>query len=595
MVENAVAYTRGMGRAGRPLETLPGLRRSRPRLLAIALLALLTPTATAWAQAPDETLVFDGEVPDDGLDHFFIEFTVPEGIVEIEVRHDDLSAVNILDWGLDDPNGTRGWGGGNAEPAIVGLQAASRSYVAGPIPAGTWRVVVGKAKIAAPPGSYHVEIDLRTTATLAPQTDRAPYVPLPPVSAEARWYAGDFHVHSIESGDARPPIDEVVTFAKGRGLDFVELSDHNTVTQAEFIAAAQANAGEFLLLPGIEWTSYDGHANAIGAAQWVEHKLGQPGATIDAAADAVHAQGALFSINHPALDLGDSCIGCAWMHTLDGSKIDAVEIGTTGYDQAGKVFNAQAIAFWDGLCAQGFHVAAIGGSDDHKAGVDLGLFQSPIGDPTTMVYATELSAAGIVAGVRDARTVVKLQGPGDPMLELWSDHELDGDTVRSDDPVQVRAVVTDGAAYDLVWVVDGVAQPPIDVTSGTFEATWAIENPGVEETRVRAELRSGEVPRVVASHVWVSRCDGVDCSPLVDDGSGDDAGSSDGGGDGSGGSAGESGAPGGSDSGGSGDGSSGGCACSTHELGSTPRLDVLLWSMLGIAGLARVRRPRRLV
>ena len=52
------------------------------------------------------------EVPGDPLDHFFVPFVVPDGTVEIEIRHDDLSAQNILDWGLVDETGTfRGWGG----------------------------------------------------------------------------------------------------------------------------------------------------------------------------------------------------------------------------------------------------------------------------------------------------------------------------------------------------------------------------------------------------------------------------------------------------------------------------------------------------
>ena len=111
------------------------------------------PTATLCAlfcsaslASGQEVLTFEGDVPDDGLDHFLIPFTVPAGTVEIEVSHDDLSAENILDWGLEDPSGFRGWGGGNSENAIVGVDAASRSYVPGPIAAGQWAVVVGKAK-----------------------------------------------------------------------------------------------------------------------------------------------------------------------------------------------------------------------------------------------------------------------------------------------------------------------------------------------------------------------------------------------------------------------------------------------------------------
>ena len=59
--------------------------------------------------------------------------------------------------------------------------------------------------------------------------------------------------------------------------------------------------------------------------------------------------------------------------------------------------------------------------DDHKAGVMLGQFQSPIGNPTTMVLADELSVAGIIDGVKNGRTVVKLQEPSDPMIDLVSE------------------------------------------------------------------------------------------------------------------------------------------------------------------------------
>ena len=124
-------------------------------------------------QNPSTEIHLEGIVPEGSETHFFVEFEVLEGIVEIEVRHDDLSSANILDWGLDDPNGFRGWGGGNSEPAIVGIEAASRSYVPGPIPAGAWEVVVGKAQIEATPAPYQIDIFLRTEATLPPQP-RAP-------------------------------------------------------------------------------------------------------------------------------------------------------------------------------------------------------------------------------------------------------------------------------------------------------------------------------------------------------------------------------------------------------------------------------------
>jgi hypothetical protein len=131
------------------------------------------------------------------------------------------------------------------------VNAASRSYSPGPIPDGTWNVLVGKALIEEPPGEYSLEIVLRTTATLGRQTERTPYRPAAALSDEARWYAGDVHVHSLESGDARPPLDEIGMFARGRGLDWVVISDHNVHTALDFFGDVQPRHPELLFVPGV--------------------------------------------------------------------------------------------------------------------------------------------------------------------------------------------------------------------------------------------------------------------------------------------------------------------------------------------------------
>ncbi len=448
-------------------------------------------------------LVIDGEVPEGGPDHFYVPFEVPEGTVEIEVRHDDLSADDILDWGLDDPSGFRGWGGGNGEPAVVGVEAASRSYLPGPLPAGTWNVVVGKAKIQSKPARYHLEIELRTAPTL-PNVPRKPWVAPAPLETTARWYAGDFHVHSRESGDARPSIDEIAAFAKERGLDFVELSDHNTVSQLDFMVDAQAKS-KVLLIPGIEYTTYAGHANAIGATSWVNHRIGLPeasgGATIEQAVKSVHDQGALFSINHPGLDLGDMCIGCAWEHELPADRIDAVEIETGALDPVGFLFHPLAIQFWEKLLAEGAHVAAIGGSDDHRAGKDLVGTQSAIGSPTTMVFARELSVAAILEGIKNGRTVVKLQGPDDPMVELLTDVAPVSDTV-ADEFVVLRAKVT-GGGEGVRFVKNGAPLAEVPVSGEGFVHELIVDAPATGEDRYRAEVIVDGRPRTITSHVFV--------------------------------------------------------------------------------------------
>lgn len=474
------------------------LRRRFP-CLAIGFALGAVALAPTGARA-DQTLTFDGKVVAGGLDHEFISFDVPAGTKEIQVDHDDQSADDILDWGLDDPSGFRGWGGGNTEPAIVGELAASRSYLTGPLAAGTWKVVVGKAKIVSPEVNYHVVVTLRDVATLAPDPGRSPYVAASPLSTEARWYAGDLHAHSRESGDAAPTIDDLVTFARSQGLDFVELSDHNTVSQLDFITGVQSSHPDILVLPGVEFTTYAGHANGIGATKWVDHKIGQPGVDILGAIDAFHAEGALFSINHPLYDLGNLCIGCSWKHEVPAERVDAVEIATAG---TGDLFGAATLKFWDDLCATGRHVAVVGGSDDHSAGEDLGSFGTPVGTPTTYVFANELSAKGIHDGIAHARTVVKFHGPSDPMAEITSTLPLDGDTVHAE-RATLRATITGGDGALVRWVVDGVAEDPIDVVGPTFDLTKDIAATADKPTRVRIEVLVAGLVSTVTSHVWVA-------------------------------------------------------------------------------------------
>jgi MYXO-CTERM domain-containing protein len=385
--------------------------------------------------------------------------------------------------------------------------------VPGPIKPGKWRLVVGKAKVVASPALYHVEIDYRTAPTL-PVVVRKPYEVAAARKVETRYYAGDFHVHSLESTDAKPTLAENVALAKQRGLDFIEMSDHNTITQLDFFTDLQAAEPAFLLIPGIEYTTYRGHANAIGATKWVDHKIGQPGVTIEGAADQILAQGAILSINHPALDLGDLCIGCAWKHDLAATKIGGVEIGTGGLKEGAQLFSAQAIAFWDAVLDKGQKIPALGGSDDHRAGVSDGNVESPIGSPTTLVRAKELSVAGILEGIRHGATVVKLEGPSDPMAELEVATRkgggeaigFPGDTLGVQSAV-LRVKVTGALPADaqqVRFVKNGVPfGEPVDVTSDPFVHETIVTAPPAGEERWRAEVLFEGKPLTVTSHVWL--------------------------------------------------------------------------------------------
>ena len=215
---------------------------------------------------------------------------------------------------------------------------------------------------------------------------------------------------------------------------------------------------------------------------------------------ASEAGGGLFAVNHPVLNLGNLCLGCAWVLGTPPGDIDPVEVQNGAYSLMGTLLYSDALAFWDAILDAGGRAAATGGIDDHRAGIDLDALQSPIGSATTLVYADALSVEAILASVRAGRTVVKLEGPNDPMVELFAGDVTLGDTV--DGPVTLRAVVTGATSGRLAFVRNGELARHVDVTSDPFEATLEVDPPyGDVDDRWRAQL-SMPRPRVVTSHLW---------------------------------------------------------------------------------------------
>ncbi|MBL8935951.1 MAG: CehA/McbA family metallohydrolase, partial [Archangium sp.] len=288
-------------------------------------------------------------------------------------------------------------------------------------------------------------------------------------------------------------------------LDFVALSDHNTSSHYDFITAAQARHPQVLFVPSVEFTTYAGHLNAFGASTFVPFWLGREGVTLKQALQQFDQQGAIATINHPTLDLGSFCIGCAWQQPVIPELTRAIEIGVGGWDETGSLFDESAIAYWEALADQGVHLTAVGGSDDHRAGVGLNQTQSPIGSPTTLLYASELSVVGLTRALREGRSVVKLRGPEDPLVTLTTLTTLP----RVEDTfvgtsATLQALVTGGSGTTLVWVANGVAVKEVQVTSDPFTDEFTLEVPEGRSARARAELRVGTAPRTVTSHVWLA-------------------------------------------------------------------------------------------
>ena len=531
------------------------------------------------------TLHFEGTVTADGGDYFALPFTVPAGVVEVKIAHADNSRENVLDFGLWRADGTwRGWGGGNGEDIVVGTTAASRSYVAGPVE-GDWELIVGKALIAESPAPYVVDITFRDAPTIS-EPERAPWADVT-LATGPRWMKGDFHVHSRESGDSRAELPAVADFARGRGLDFIVISDHNTITQHTRFAAMQAAYPDLLFVRGAEMTTYGGHGNALGVTTYTDHRVGFRGRTAAAIIDEIDAAGGVFIINHMRLAGGGSCIGCQWVHAdTPWDKVRAVELATGPYAFNEPFVVPGILDDVDARMDEGATIAFVTGSDDHDAGGGNleDMFYAPIGTPTTRVYAASLSEADVIAGVRAGRTVVNLRGPEDPVVDLTiqdlhgDDGGMIGDTIAAS-AVRITAHVVGGTAPETTIrvVQDGRRLPAVAVDGADFTHEWLLAVPQDRaRTRFRLELEEHYDRVVVTSHAFATYEDGPGLPPP--DGGGLD---------------------GGVDAIGPGADGGGGCGCQAGGAASASTRGGALGALLAALALtsraarARARRDRR--
>jgi hypothetical protein len=248
--------------------------------------------------------------------------------------------------------------------------------------------------------------------------------------AGTAWYRGDLHVHTghsdgscaSQSGGRAPcPLYRTAQVAAERGLDFVAITDHNTTSHFQDMDALQPAFDKLLLIPGREITTFHGHANVFGPTQFLDFRLGDAALpTIKRLQDAVTREGGVFSINHPSSPSGELCMGCGWtVSDTDYAQVQAIEVANGGSERAqgGAEGPLTGIAFWEAQLNAGRRIAAIGGSDNHDAGLPHET-ASAIGRPTTVVHADALSTPAVLAGVRAGRVFIDLDGTRERLLDV---------------------------------------------------------------------------------------------------------------------------------------------------------------------------------
>jgi hypothetical protein len=321
---------------------------------------------------------------------------VPPGTETLTVTLSYDRSAGVLDLGCAGPAGFRGWSGGARSTYGIGRAAATPGYLPGPMEPGTWQVLLGLHQVGPAGIGWEVTVEIGRAPldppgwtpepsgrSKPPARDR-PYRSLPAADG-LRWLAGDLHTHSVHS-DGALTLDELGALAYERGLDFLAVTDHNTVSQHLDLAAAAAHA-DIILLRGQELTTDRGHANYLGGG-WADFR-----APADAWLAAAEAAGALLSINHPLWR------DCAWQMPMQ-RKPPLVEVWHSTWDGR----SDDVLEWWRAWGAAG---VPVGGSDFHRPGWD-----APPGWPTTWVEVEDDDVLGAVAAGRVAIST----SPGGPVV-----------------------------------------------------------------------------------------------------------------------------------------------------------------------------------
>jgi predicted metal-dependent phosphoesterase TrpH len=193
----------------------------------------------------------------------------------------------------------------------------------------------------------------------------------------------DFHVHSFFSMDGVSSPEDLILEARKVGLNGLAITDHNTCEAVDYMigkglmrADGQPVDG-FLVIPGMEVTTSDGHLLCLGGTLPPSLR-GRPASEVCAVAQAA---GCLCVAPHP-YDLFRAGIRESVLDTLPLDGLEVFNAATTL-----KRHNRKAYEY---ASRRGLPMTA--GSDAHHAGA--------VGVACTILETDDFSVAGVLAALR---------------------------------------------------------------------------------------------------------------------------------------------------------------------------------------------------
>ena len=455
---------------------------------------------------------------DEEIPFRYLPFDMPIGATRLEVTYHferpQEGPADVVDIGVFDGRGTeflaggfRGWSGSARSGFHITPFEATPGYIRGPLAPGRWNLILGCPLRQSERCQYAVDLSLDIEPALDEGEPRISELgaatqkrPPPSRQGPGRWYRGDFHSHTVHS-DGYNTIDEYAAACGRLGLDFLAITDHNTSSHFEEIAG-QPVRSDVLLIPGEEVTTAWGHANVWGAGCWVDFRCTEDTA-MQRVLEFVHAQGGLFSVNHPKR-------GYPWQFAgVRGYRI------VEAWQGVWRFYNAESLAFWEERLRQGERVVAVGGSDCHSIPPAVQLHPWTLGNPCTWVYVQgPLDEASVLDAVRAGHAFVS-EGPEGPFLELTATCQdrtyLMGDVIEAPAGTSVRFSLRyrgpDGKKLRLYRDGELWQEAVADREETTLEYEAPLEAPGyvrAEAAGFRGRPERGEVVHALTNPIYLA-------------------------------------------------------------------------------------------
>lgn len=216
-----------------------------------------------------------------------------------------------------------------------------------------------------------------------------------------RWFKGNTHTHTLNSdGDSTP--DDVIKWYRGRGYNFLFLTDHEYINNVKALNDIFGRDGLFVVLSGQEVTdSFGGkpyHSNGLGITKVVmPNKLQGAVTTLQKNIDDIVAAGGIAQINHPNFGWA---LTAEQLIELKNYSLLEIHNGHPLVNNQGSLGFPSAEEMWDKVLSTGKVVYGIADDDSH--------YFKRIGDPTAptpgqgwvYVRALELSSQAIIDGLK---------------------------------------------------------------------------------------------------------------------------------------------------------------------------------------------------